>query len=87
METNNTRALFTNHGLHMNKMGKHLVNCQIAALLYPIFQQKKSPPIRLGWYEPLNYNYLDQEENKISFTRNSRLNKKLPVTRSEDFLW
>jgi hypothetical protein len=87
-ETNNTRALFTNHGLHMNKMGKHLVNCQIDAFLYYIFQQKKSPPISLGWYEPLNYNYLDQEENKIiSVTRNSSRNKKLPVTRLEDFLW
>jgi lysophospholipase L1-like esterase len=43
METDNTRALFTNHGLHMNKMGKYLVNCQIAAFLYSIFQQKNLP--------------------------------------------
>ena len=71
METDNTRTLFTNHGLHMNKMGKHLVNCQIATFLYSIFKQKKSPPISLSWYEPLNYNYPAQEDTKIiSVTRN-----------------
>ena len=51
LETNNTRTLFTNHGLHMNKLGKQIVNYQIASLLYSTFAQKKPQPIILGWYE------------------------------------
>jgi lysophospholipase L1-like esterase len=41
MEMNSTRSLFTNHGLHMNKLAKQLVTCQIATFLYSIFEQKK----------------------------------------------
>ena len=86
METDNSRILFTNHGLHMNKLGKLLVNCQIATFLYSILEAKKSPPISLGWYEPQNCDYQTQEDNQIiSVTRNSSRNKKLPVTRSDDF--
>ena len=82
-ETDNTRMLFTNHGLHMNKLGKQLVNCKIVAFIYSILEQKKSPPISLGWHEPQNCNYLIQEDNQIiSVTRNSSCNKKLPITRS-----
>ena len=86
MEMDNTRILFTNHGLHMNKLGKQLVNCQIVTFIYSILEQKKSPPICLGWYEPQNCNYPTQEDNRItSVTRNSSRNKKLPKTRSDDF--
>jgi hypothetical protein len=88
METDNTRILFTNHGLHRNKMGKQLVNCQIVTFLYSILEPKKYPPISLGWYEPQNYNFPTQEDNKKnSVTRNSSRNKRMPVTRSDDFLW
>jgi len=88
METDNNRTLFTNHGLHMNKLGKQLVTCHIATLLYSTFEQKKSPPIRLSWNELQNSNYSAQEDNQItSTTRNSSRNKRLPVTRSDDFLW
>ena len=46
------------------------------------------PPTSLGWYEPQNSNHLTQENNQIlSLTRNSSRNKKIPVTRSDDFLW
>jgi hypothetical protein len=88
MEMDNTRILFTNHGLHMNKLGKQLVNHQIVTLLYSIIEQKKSPPVRLGWYEPQNCKYPTHEDNHIiPTTRNSSHNKNLPVTRSDDFLW
>jgi lysophospholipase L1-like esterase len=88
MEMDNTRTLFTSHGLHMNNLGKQLVTCQIATFLYSTFEQKKSPPISLSWYELQNCNYPAQETNQIiSITRNSSCNKRLPVTRSEDFLW
>ena len=48
METDNTRMLFTNHGLHMNKLGKQLVNCQIVAFIYSILEQKNSHKSRLA---------------------------------------
>jgi len=85
MEMDNTRTLFTNHGLHMNKLRKQLVTCQVAAFLYSTFEQKKSPPVSLSWYKLQNYNYPAQEDNQIiAITRNSS-NKRLPVTRSDDF--
>jgi len=86
METDNTRTLFTNHGLHMNKLGKQLVTCHIATLLYSMFEQKKSLPIGLNWHKLKNSNYPPQKDNQIiSITRNSSRNKRLPVTRSHDF--
>ena len=88
METDSTRILFTNHELHKNKLGKWLVNCKIVTSLYSIVEPKDCPPISLGWYEPQNCNYSTQEENQIiSVARNSSCNKKMPVTRSDDFLW
>jgi N-glycosylase/DNA lyase len=88
MEMDNTRILFTNHGLHMNNLGKQLVNCHIVTLVYSILEQKKPSPISLGWYEPQNCNNPTHVDNQIiSVTRNSSRNKKLPVTRSDDFLW
>ena len=45
------RELFTNHGLHRNKLGKRLVNLQLAFLLLTTLNQKTSKPISLGWYE------------------------------------
>jgi hypothetical protein len=46
----NNRKLFTNQGLHRNKLGKKLVNFQLAFFL-TTFNQKTLPPIPLGWYE------------------------------------
>ena len=37
LETDNNRNLFTNHGQHLNKLGKQLVNHQIASLLPTTF--------------------------------------------------
>jgi hypothetical protein len=86
LETDHTRTLFTNHGLHLNKLGKQLVNCQIASLLYSTCE-KKSSPIMLGWYEIQDCNYSAHDDNQVkSLTRNSSRNKKLPVMRSNDFL-
>ena len=47
LETDNNRNLFTNHGLHLNKWGKQLVNHQIASLLHTTFEQKTTSPIIL----------------------------------------
>jgi len=50
MEMDNDRILFTNHGLHKNKLGKWLVNCQIVNFIHSIFEPRDYPPISLGWY-------------------------------------
>ena len=49
LEMDNNRNLFTNHGLHLNKLGK-LVNHQTASLLLTTFEQKSSSPIILRWH-------------------------------------
>jgi hypothetical protein len=51
VKTDKDRNLYTNHRLHLNKLGKQLVYHQIAYLLYSIFEQKTSHPIFLGWHE------------------------------------
>ena len=48
LETENNKNLFTNHALHLNKLGKWLVTCQIASLLQSIFEHKTSVPKILG---------------------------------------
>jgi lysophospholipase L1-like esterase len=40
LKTDTDRNLFTNHGLHLNKLGKQLVHHLIASYLYSIFEQK-----------------------------------------------
>ena len=83
----NNRKLFTNHGLHQNKLGKKLVNVQLAFLL-TTFDQKTSPRIPLGWYKTCDGDNLHCDVNQMkTFNRNSSHNRKMSVTRSKDFLW
>ena len=49
--TMNNRELFTNHGLHRNKVGKELVTLQLASLLLTTLNQKTSNPISPVRYE------------------------------------
>ena len=51
LETFNDRNLFTNHGLHHNKLGKNLVKLQLASFLLTAFVPNTSKPIPLEWYE------------------------------------
>ena len=88
LETNINRSLFTKHGLHMNKIGKQIVNYQIASLLSTTTAQKKPQLIILDWHTTQACTYLSYEENlTTTSTRNSNRHKKCPVTRSSDFLW
>jgi len=84
LKTDKDRNLSTNHGLHLNKLGKQLVQHQLASLLHSVFEQKTSHPITLGWQD----NNLTCDGNQVlTSNRNSSRNRKLPVTRSDDFLW
>jgi len=84
LEMDNNRNLFTNHGLHLNKVGKQLaINHQIASLLLTTFEQETSSPIILAWHETQTCNgNLVKPSN-----RNSIRYRKIPVTRLNDFLW
>ena len=82
----NNRNLFTNHGLCLNKLGKQLVNHQIASLLLTTFGQTSSSPIIVSWHETQNNNNQTCDVNQVNpSNRNSVNNKKMPVTRSNDF--
>jgi len=89
LETENNRNSFTNHGLHLNILGKQLVTCQIASLLQSIFEHKTSVPIILGWHNEIkDKNIPICVGNQVKFSiRNSSHNKKIPITRPNDFLW
>jgi hypothetical protein len=88
-ETPNNRNLFTNHGLHLNKIGKRFVIHQLASSLQSIFKHKISVPISLSWPNVIqDINILTCEENQMKLpNRNSSHNRKLPITISNDFLW
>ena len=85
LETDSNRNLFTNHGLHLNALGKQLVNHQRVSVLLNTFEQKSSPII-LRWHETRNDNNQTFDVNQVKpSNRNSIRNRKLPVTRSNDF--
>ena len=88
LETDNKRNLFTNHGLHLNKLGKQFGNYQTAYLLHSAFEQKTSYPLILGWHETQDNNNLTCDGIPVKIpNRNSSRSRKIPVTRSQDFLW
>ena len=55
---------------------------QIASMVYSLFEQKATCHISLGWNKPDG----SISEDKL-LNRDTTRNRKLPVTRSKDFLW
>jgi hypothetical protein len=87
LETFSDRNLFTNHGLHLNKLGKNLVKLKLASFLYPAFVPITSKPIQLEWYEAcIEKNGSEDIKQFITSNRNSCRNRRIPVTRTKDFL-
>lgn len=80
LKTDQYRTLFTKHGLHYNRLGKQYLLHQLALKIYSLFVQKTSPPISLDWNKP------EASEVKL-LNRVTTRDRKLPVTRSTDFLW
>lgn len=58
VKTDMNRILYTNHGLHLNKIGKQLVHYQLVSFLDSTFEQKRSQPIILGSHKILDDNNL-----------------------------
>ena len=85
LDSTNDPRLFTRHGLHRNKLGKNLIIAQRANYIGNIFKCKTSTSYPLPWYES---NEILAEENQMkNGSRISSRLRKIPVTRSEDFLW
>ena len=88
LETFNDRNLYTNHSLHHNKLGKILVKLQLASFPLASFVKDTSNPIPLEWYETRSVTdgIEDNKQFRTSNHNSSRI-KKVPVTRTKDFLW
>ena len=87
LEICNDRNRFTNHGLHRNKLGKNLVKLQLASSLLIAFVPNTSKPIPLDWYEArIETNSSEDIKHLKTSNRNSVRNRKVPVTRTNDFL-
>ena len=85
LETGNNRNLFAVHGLNPNKLGKSLVNYQIASLIHFTFEQKTSYPIILGWHETQDNNNLTSDGNQVKISNsNSNRKRKIPVTSNRE---
>jgi len=85
LEMSTDRKLFTNHGLHLNGLGKEVVSKQIVSLTYAILDQKKDPPVILSWNSDLRHT--DTLHKESVTIRTSTRTKKTPSMKTDDFLW
>ena len=85
LDLNNDSKIFTRHGLYRNKLGKQLIIAKIPTYIFSAFKHKILACIPLAWYKPTERL---QDENQVkNVMRNSSRLRKIPVTRSDDFLW
>jgi len=88
LETPKDINLYTKHGLYFNKKGKYLINLKVASLLLSILAHNTKKPIVLNWYDPSTDTQNNMKINTaININRNSGRNRKILVTRTDDFLW
>jgi hypothetical protein len=85
LEMVSDRKLFTNHGLHLNGLGKEMLSKQRVSLTYAILDQKKDPPIILSWNSDISHTDTLRQGRIIN--RTYTRTKKSPSTKSDDFLW
>ena len=85
LELSNDRKLFTNHGLHLNGLGKEVLSKQMVSLTYAVPDRKKDPQIVLRWNSDLGYT--DTLHQGRVTNRTSTRTKKTPSTKSDNFLW
>ena len=88
LPSNNDGKLFTKHGLHRNKFGKHLLVTQLARNIFNTLSPIKPigmKGIPLPWNRSIEN---PQETNTVKTVKqNSNRPRKTPLTRSADFLW
>ena len=85
LEMGSGRKLFTNHDLHLNGLGKEVLSKQIVSHTVCIARLKKGPPIILSWNSDLRSTDT-LHQGKVT-NRASTRTKKIPSTKSDDFLW
>ena len=81
LKADQNRKPFTKHGLRHNRLRKQLLFHQTASMVYSLFEYKTTCTISLGWNKPDVSASQDKSLNRVT----TRI-RKLPVTRSKDFL-
>lgn len=95
IEIVNNRLLFTKHGLHLNESGKELLSNQLVLHIFSMLEEVHIKPIILGWYDKnlqVNVSSIAQPSHaltncQLATEHAPKRNRKLPVTRKDDFLW
>jgi hypothetical protein len=97
VETDLDRKYFTRHGLHLNNRGKEYLSKLIATQINRLIHGKKQdvPAVPLNWTDELSdklnlvnpVTMTTEEIPEISLNRTASRSRRLPVTRSNDFLW
>ena len=77
LEMSTDRKHFTNHGLHLNGLGKEVLSKQIVSLMYAILDQKKDPQIFLSSNSDLSQTGTLHQESVI--IRTSTRTKMTPI--------
>ena len=85
LEIGSGRKLFTNHGLHLNGLGKEMLSKQIVSHTYALLDQEKDPPVILSWNSDLRSTDT-LHQGKVT-NRASTRTKKILSTKSDDFVW
>ena len=65
VKTDTNRILYTNNGVHLNKIGKQLVQHQLVPFLDSTFEQKRAQPIILGSHKILENNNIICDGNQM----------------------
>jgi hypothetical protein len=82
LEMVSDRKLFSNHGLHLNGLGKEVLSKKMVPLTYAILDQKKDPPVLLCWNSDISYT--DTLHQGRIIERRSTRTKKTPSRKSND---
>jgi hypothetical protein len=85
------RKDFTQHRMHLNSTGKEKIAIFIGQCLTNLLNKQVNNNIPLTWVDDSkDANLLKKKESIETFVNNARISarsKKLPVTRSDEFLW
>jgi len=83
------RFLFMNHGLHIKGTGKELLSKQISLCIYSLLGKPCSNPIVLEWQTIVSPENVSSspECSQLVVETVPKCTKRIPVTRTDDFLW
>ena len=81
--------LFTNHGLHLRGIGKELLSKQISLCIHSMLRKPLSNPAVLKWHTNVSLGNVTSslEYSQLLVETVQKRNKRIPVTRTDDFLW